>query len=111
MSLDQRQHPPSDGMTGQGQGHLGEVEGRGPDPAGDPLAGKRDALATLEDVADFLQVPPKTLYQWRYRGEGPPGFLVGRHLRFRWEDVEQWLAGEIRRTSKHAARLGGGRGR
>jgi excisionase family DNA binding protein len=49
------------------------------------------SLATLGEVAAYLRVPPKTLYQWRYSGLGPPAYRVGRHLRFRWEDVEEWL--------------------
>lgn len=49
------------------------------------------ALATVGEVAAFLRVPPKTLYRWRYAGEGPPAYRVGRHLRFRWGDVEAWL--------------------
>jgi excisionase family DNA binding protein len=52
-----------------------------------------DQLATLEEVAAFLQVPPKTIYGWRHRGDAPPAFKVGRHLRFRWRDVEAWLSG------------------
>lgn len=50
------------------------------------------ALATPAEVADFLQVPVKTLYQWRYEGKGPRACRVGRHLRYRWQDVELWLA-------------------
>jgi excisionase family DNA binding protein len=50
-------------------------------------------MATPADVAEYLQVPVKTLYRWRYAGEGPPAYRVGRHLRFRWSDVEGWLAG------------------
>lgn len=49
------------------------------------------ALATPVEVADYLRVPLRTLYRWRYAGEGPPGYRVGRHLRFRWADVEEWL--------------------
>jgi predicted DNA-binding transcriptional regulator AlpA len=48
-------------------------------------------LATLAEVAVFLQVPPKTLHRWRSVGEGPPALKVGRHLRYRWRDVEAWL--------------------
>jgi excisionase family DNA binding protein len=51
-----------------------------------------DALATVGEVAAFLRVPPKTVYQWRYSRLGPPAYRVGRHLRFRWEDVDEWLA-------------------
>lgn len=49
-------------------------------------------MATPAEVADYLQVPVKTLYRWRYAGEGPVAYRVGRHLRFRWSDVERWLA-------------------
>lgn len=49
-------------------------------------------LATPTDVAAYLQVPVKTLYTWRYHGKGPRAHRVGRHLRYRWEDVEAWLA-------------------
>jgi excisionase family DNA binding protein len=51
-----------------------------------------EALATVGEVAAYLRVPPKTVYQWRYSGLGPPAYRVGRHLRFRWEDVEVWLS-------------------
>jgi len=49
-------------------------------------------LATPVEVAEYLRVPIKTLYQWRYQGDGPRAHRVGRHLRYRWEDVEAWLA-------------------
>ena len=52
----------------------------------------QDALATLAEVAAFLRVPPATLYRWRYMGGGPPAYRVGKHLRFRWRDVERWLS-------------------
>jgi excisionase family DNA binding protein len=48
-------------------------------------------LATPTEVADYLRVPLRTLYRWRYAGDGPPAFRIGRHLRFRWTDVEEWL--------------------
>jgi excisionase family DNA binding protein len=48
-------------------------------------------LGTLLEVAAFLQVPPKTLYRWRSVGDGPPALKLGRHLRYRWADVEAWL--------------------
>lgn len=48
-------------------------------------------LITVEELAEYLGVPVATLYQWRYRREGPPGFRVGRHLRYRWSDIEEWI--------------------
>lgn len=55
-----------------------------------------DRLLTVEDLATFLDVPMKTLYAWRYRGEGPVGFRVGKHVRYRWTDVEQWIRDRVR---------------
>jgi len=52
-------------------------------------------LATVEELADYLGVPIATLYQWRYRREGPPGFRVGRHVRYRWGDIEQWIEDQL----------------
>ena len=49
-------------------------------------------LLTVQDLAAYLDVPVKTIYTWRHRSKGPRGFKVGRHLRFRWVDVEEWLA-------------------
>lgn len=51
----------------------------------------RRPLASVEEVAAYLGVPPKTLYQWRHHGTGPRGSRVGRHVRYRWDDVEAWL--------------------
>lgn len=48
-------------------------------------------LATPEQVSEYLGVPVQTLYMWRYRGTGPRSSRVGRHIRYRWVDVERWL--------------------
>lgn len=52
---------------------------------------RNEPLMNLRQVAHYLGVPAGTLYQWRSRGEGPRGFRVGRHVRYRREDVERWL--------------------
>ena len=57
----------------------------------DSAMGTLDRLLTVEELADYLGVPIATLYQWRHRGEGPPGFRVGRYIRYRRNDVEQWI--------------------
>ena len=45
---------------------------------------------TIEELADELGVTKATIYMWRHRGEGPKGAIIGRSLRFRREDIEQW---------------------
>jgi excisionase family DNA binding protein len=51
----------------------------------------RERLLTVEELADYLGVPVATLYQWRHRREGPPGFRVGRYIRYRRTDLEAWI--------------------
>lgn len=54
-----------------------------------------DRLLTAQELAAYLDVPVATLYAWRYRGEGPPGFRVGRFLRYRRRDVEEWIEHQL----------------
>jgi len=52
---------------------------------------KADRLLTVEDLAAYLDVPVKTIYAWRHHKTGPSGIRIGKHLRFRWSEVERWL--------------------
>ncbi|MGO9875725.1 MAG: helix-turn-helix transcriptional regulator [Acidimicrobiia bacterium] len=51
-----------------------------------------DRLLGPEEVAAFLGIPLRTIYRWRSRHAGPRGYRVGRHVRYRLDDVERWLA-------------------
>ena len=55
-----------------------------------------DRLLTVEDLAEYLGVPVATLYAWRSQRQGPRGFRVGRHLRYRWTDIEEWISDRIK---------------
>ncbi|WP_431310336.1 helix-turn-helix transcriptional regulator [Luteimicrobium album] len=35
----------------------------------------------------------KTIYRWRTRGYGPRAILVGKHLRWRQDDIDSWIDG------------------
>jgi excisionase family DNA binding protein len=50
-----------------------------------------ERLWTVEDVSEYLGIPVKTLYQWRYRGQGPSAMRVGRYIRYRADDVRAWV--------------------
>jgi excisionase family DNA binding protein len=50
-----------------------------------------DRLLTITDLSEMLGVPVDTLYGWRHRGEGPAGYRIGRHVRYRRAAVEAWL--------------------
>ena len=50
---------------------------------------RSDALMTLNEVAELLRLPVATLYGWRHRGEGPEGYRIGKHVRYRRTTVEE----------------------
>ncbi|MFJ9460343.1 helix-turn-helix domain-containing protein [Kitasatospora sp. NPDC101447] len=52
-----------------------------------------------EDVAELFKVPLETVYQWRRKRTGPPGFRVGRHLRYHPDAVAQWVADQSREAA------------
>ena len=52
---------------------------------------QKEELGAPAEVSAFLKVPVKTLYEWKLKGTGPRVSKVGRHLRYRWSDVERWL--------------------
>jgi len=56
-----------------------------------PMQGTTDRLMTMAEVSDLLGIPVSTLYGWRHRGEGPAGYRIGRHVRYRREAVEAWI--------------------
>ena len=59
-----------------------------------------DRLLTVEELAEYLGVPVATIYAWRHRREGPPGFRVGKHLRYRSRDVETWIDHRLQDVSR-----------
>ena len=54
-----------------------------------------ERLLSAQELADYFDVPLKTIYAWRYRGQGPRGFRVGRHVRFRLTDVQLWVSDQL----------------
>ena len=59
-----------------------------------------DPLLSAQQLADYLEVPIATLYAWRYRGEGPPGFRAGRHLRYRKSDIDRWINDRVLKRAR-----------
>jgi excisionase family DNA binding protein len=55
-----------------------------------PLSGL-DPLLSIDELAKYLGVPIKTIYEWRQTGRGPVGIRMGRHLKFAVSDVRAWL--------------------
>ncbi len=52
-----------------------------------------EPILTPEQVAERLQIKPRTVYELtRRRSARPlPVLKVGKYLRFRWSEIEQWL--------------------
>jgi excisionase family DNA binding protein len=46
---------------------------------------------SLRQIADELDVPLRTLYAQRCKGEGVPGYKIGKHIRVRRRDLDAWL--------------------
>ena len=47
-------------------------------------------ILNLEEVADYLRVSERTIYEWAKKGELPAG-KIGNSWRFKREDIEKWV--------------------
>jgi len=54
-----------------------------------------ERLLTIVELSEMLGIPVDTLYGWRHRGEGPQGYRIGRHVRYRRAAVDAWLEGRL----------------
>ena len=45
-----------------------------------------------QELADWLNVPLATIYQFNFEGKAPKRIKVGRSVRYRRADVEAWIA-------------------
>lgn len=53
-----------------------------------------ERLWTIDDVAEYLGIPVRTLYHWRTKGKGPNATRIGKYLRYVPEDVKSWFKGQ-----------------
>jgi excisionase family DNA binding protein len=63
-----------------------------------PFPGLEPVLTTSE-LAAHLGVPVQTIHDLRHSGRGPRGFRVGRELRYRLSEVQDWLA-QLEKTNE-----------
>ncbi|MET9385343.1 helix-turn-helix domain-containing protein [Streptomyces sp. NPDC002928] len=61
------------------------------DPRAVLRRGLPDRYLTPDDVAEIFEVPKETVYQWRKKRIGPPGFRIGKHLRYDPADVHAYV--------------------
>jgi len=60
-------------------------------------------VLTVQQVAEYLSVDPKTVYRMVGRSE-LPGFKVGGSWRFRQEDIDRWIEDQKKRARKTTPR-------
>jgi len=58
-------------------------------------------IMTIEEVAAYLRVSERTVYDWAQKGDLPGGKL-GTTWRFKREDVENWVDSRISKKSSQA---------
>jgi predicted DNA-binding transcriptional regulator AlpA len=56
-----------------------------------------EKLYKTTEVADVLGIAPNTLEIWRIRGDGPKFVKCGRYVRYRRQDIEEYIE---RRTAR-----------
>jgi predicted DNA-binding transcriptional regulator AlpA len=54
--------------------------------------GLPDRYLTADDIAEIFEVPKETVYQWRKKRIGPPGFRIGKYIRYDPADVHAYVA-------------------
>ncbi|MFF7525121.1 helix-turn-helix domain-containing protein [Streptomyces pseudovenezuelae] len=61
------------------------------DPRAILRGGLPDRYLTTDDLAVIFKVPKETVYQWRKKRIGPPGFRIGKYIRYDPADVRAYV--------------------
>jgi excisionase family DNA binding protein len=72
----------------------------------EPLRGNMNSLLTEQDVAKQLHVSLAALRRWRLEGRGPRFIKVGSLVRYRPEELEEWLSFQPAGGSSESTRVG-----
>ncbi|MFF1323859.1 helix-turn-helix domain-containing protein [Streptomyces chartreusis] len=62
-----------------------------PDPRATLRGGLPDRYLNPDDIAALFEVPLETVYQWRRKRTGPPGFRIGKYIRYDPADVRAYV--------------------
>jgi predicted DNA-binding transcriptional regulator AlpA len=66
----------------------------------------RELLSTLQ-AARYCGLSPRTLEKMRTTGAGPRFIKLGRAVKYALEDLDQWIAGNRRRSTSDPGDQGG----
>jgi hypothetical protein len=72
------------------------------DPRAILRGGLPDRYLTPDDIAEIFEVPKETVYQWRKKRIGPPGFRIGKYVRYDPADVRAYVT-QLKSTDDCAA--------
>lgn len=64
---------------------------------------RRSGLAKASEVAEYLKTTSNQLARLRFLGDGPAYVKLGRSVRYRWEDVDNWVNGNLQTVGGGAA--------
>ena len=57
---------------------------------------EQQVVMTEKQVAEYLNLTPRALQDWRYRGCGPAFIRISaRCIRYRRSDIDKWLADRV----------------
>ena len=59
-----------------------------------------EEILTIDEVAKYLRVSERTVYDWAQKGEIPSG-KIGTAWRFKKTDIEQWVNSRLSATQKN----------
>jgi PTS system nitrogen regulatory IIA component len=64
-----------------------------------------DAILTIDEVAKYLRVSERTVYDWAQKGEIPSG-KIGTVWRFKKSEIEQWVNDRLSAGRSRAQPIG-----
>lgn len=62
-------------------------------------------LLTTEQLAELLGLRTNTIEGWRLKGQGPRFCKLGRSIRYRRSDVEDWINDNIYQNTSQTAEV------
>lgn len=62
------------------------------------MSNSSEKLWTITDVAEYCQVKESVVRYWLYN-TNLPYIKLGKHIRFRKEDVKEWIEGKCSATN------------
>lgn len=61
-------------------------------------ASRLEPLLSIEEFAEYLDVPVATIYDWRVDGKGPCAVRIGGRVKFSISDFNAWIAIQRQQT-------------